>query len=69
LNLARVGAAGDDEKVGERGDVAQVQNGDVFGLFRRSGFCGGVPELLGGDRCGFLCQTQETVLLPVSYYN
>jgi len=33
LNLPRVGAAGNDEKVGKRGDVAQVQNGDILGLF------------------------------------
>jgi hypothetical protein len=34
LNLAGIAAGADDEKIGERGDLAEVKNADVGGLLR-----------------------------------
>jgi hypothetical protein len=44
LNLALVRAAAENEVVGERGDLAKVQNANVGSLFRFSGAYCGQPE-------------------------
>jgi hypothetical protein len=53
LNLTRVAAGADDEVVGKRGDLAQVENGDVRGFFGFGGADRGEP---GGGRFRFLGQ-------------
>jgi len=47
LNLAGVGAAADYEKVGETGDLAKVEDLDVFGLLRLGGLNRGEPQIFG----------------------
>ena len=44
LNLFRIRAGADHEKVGEAGHVAQVQHADIGGLFRFSGAYGSQPR-------------------------
>jgi hypothetical protein len=47
LNLAGVGTAAYYEKVGETGDLAKVEDLDVFGLLRLGGLNRGEPKILG----------------------
>lgn len=44
LNLARIGAGGNDEVVGERGDFSKVQNADFDGLLGFGSVHGSKPE-------------------------
>jgi hypothetical protein len=43
LDLAGVGSCRQDKKVGEGGDVAKVQDADIFGLLAIGGSNGGEP--------------------------
>jgi hypothetical protein len=47
LNLAGVGTAADDEKVGEGGYFAKVEDLDIFGLLRLGGLNRGEPKIFG----------------------
>jgi hypothetical protein len=51
LDLLGIASAADDEKIGERGDFAQVQNANIEGLLRFGGSNGGEPRGGGERRC------------------
>jgi len=47
LDLPGVGAAEDDEKIGKRGDFAEVEDLDILRLFRLGCRGGALPDVLG----------------------
>jgi hypothetical protein len=51
LNLLGIAPAADDEKIGEGGDFAQIQDANIEGFLRFGGSNGGEPRGGGERRC------------------
>ena len=74
MALPRIGNRADEKEIGERGDLAEVENSYVQRLLRFGCFgCGEPIRQLGGGRgwtgfCGTTWQTVRNVLLRPGYY-